>query len=199
LRILGLALAAMLALQASGLEDRIRATPALTPDERQAVAASFSQKNFERLEAILAADAPPERAAPLRALLGALEFVSGRMIQAIQYFRQSDLLRPLDDHDRFTLAMALVDLGDSKESRIELSRLNQSHPDQPIYLYWLARLDYGQRLYDAAVEKLQRVIQLEPNSVRGHDNLGLTYDMMGLNDEALNAFLKAVDLNSRTV
>ncbi|HXB70594.1 MAG TPA: tetratricopeptide repeat protein [Candidatus Acidoferrales bacterium] len=190
--------------QTSGrLLERIQNAP-LTPDERQAVTAAFSQKDFDRLEAILLEKTPagatgsealPDRAAALGALLGALEFLSGRMKQAVQAFRRADGLRPLDDRDRFTFAMALVDLGDVKASRTELALLNERHANQPIYLYWLARLDYGQRLYDDAVEKLKRVTSLDPASVRGYDNLGLSYDMMGLTEEAQAAFAKAVALN----
>jgi len=183
-----------------GLAERIRSAP-LPAEQGQALAASFSEKDFTRVEAILggavSADMPSASAAELQALLGAIEFVGGRMNQAVQAFRRSESLKPLDDHDRFTLAMALVNLGDVKGSRAELTRLNESHPDQAIYLYWLARLDYGQRLYDEAVEKLNKVIRLDPDSVRGYDNLGLSFDMMGLTDEAQGAFAKAVVLNRK--
>ena len=172
------------------LAERIRNAP-LPADQRQALVSAFSTKDFAGIEGILG----PEPGAELQALLGALEFVGGRMNLAVEAFRRSEALKPLDEHDRFTLAMALVNLGDVKGSRMELTRLNQSHPDQAIYLYWLARLDYGQRLYDEAVEKLNKVIRLDPNSVRGYDNLGLSFDMMGLTDEAQNAFSKAVELN----
>jgi tetratricopeptide (TPR) repeat protein len=183
-----------------GVVERIRSVP-LPAEQREALAASFSEKDFGRMEAILdgavASDVPSAGAAEMQALLGVLEFIGGRMNQAVEAFRRSELRKPLDDHDRFTLAMALVNLGDVKGSRAELTRLNESHPDQPIYLYWLARLDYGQRLYDEAVAKLNRVIHLDPDSVRGYDNLGLSFDMMGLTDEAQSAFSKAVALNRK--
>jgi tetratricopeptide (TPR) repeat protein len=191
-RVLLLAAVPLLGQQPRALAERIRNAP-LPMDQRQALDAAFSAKDFGRIEAILGA----EPAAELQALLGALEFVGGRMNQAVEAFRRSEALKPLDDHDRFTLAMALVNLGDVKGSRAELMRLNESHPDQAIYLYWLARLDYGQRLYDEAVEKLNKVIRLDPNSVRGYDNLGLSFDMMGLTDEAQDAFAKAVALNRK--
>src|SRR5579863_7217793 len=198
--VLLLAAVPLLGQRPGGLAERIRSAP-LPAEQSQTLAASFSEKDFTRVEAILggavSTDVPPASAAELQALLGALEFVSGRMNQAVQAFRRAESLKPLDDHDRFTLAMALVNLGDVKASRVELTRLNESHPDQPIYLYWLARLDYGQRLYDEAVEKLNKVIRLDPNSVRGYDSLGLSLDMMGLTDEAQGAFVKAVDLNRK--
>lgn len=193
-----LLMAALLGQTSGGPLERIQNAP-LTPDERLAVSASFSQRDCDRLEAILAGAQPSgvskDQAGARLALLGALEFLSGRMSQAVQAFRQADWQKPLDDHDRFTLAMALVDLGDIKASRTELTRLNELHPNEAIYLYWLGRLDYDQRLYDNAVEKFKRVISMDPSSVRGYDNLGLTYDMMGLTDEALAAFARAVTLN----
>jgi tetratricopeptide (TPR) repeat protein len=165
----------------------------LPPEQRQALAAAFSQKNYARMESILGGSGEAEP----QALLGALEFVGGRMDRAIQAFRKSDSLKTLNEPDRFTLAMALVDLGLTKPARVELSRLNEGHPDQTIYLYWLARLDYSDRLYDQSVEKLKRVIDKDPASVRGYDNLGLSYDMMGLSGEAQSAFAKAVALNRK--
>lgn len=192
MRILLLGAAPLLAQRPGGLAARIQTAP-LPQDQRQALDSAFSQKDFARIEAIL--DAAP--AAEPQALLGALEFVGGRMNQAVQAFRRSESLKALDDHDRFTLAMALVNLGDVKGSRTELTRLSENHPDSTIYLYWLARLDYGQRLYDEAVEKLNKVIRLDPESVRGYDNLGLSFDMMGLTDEAQNAFARAVALNRK--
>ena len=85
----------------------------------------------------------------------------------------------------------------STRHRVQLTRLDAKHPDQPVHLYWLARLDYFQRLYDAAVEKLKRVVKLDPTSVRGYDNLGLSYDMLGLTDEAQSAFSTATSLNRK--
>ena len=174
-----------------GLSKRIEDAP-LTADERQKIVSALSQKNFDQLEATLASSSPAGQA-----LLGAIEFLNGRMTQAVEAFRKSDANAAIDEHDRFTLAMALVDLGDTTGSRAELVRLNRAHPDQPLYLYWLARLDYGQRLYDDAVEKFRKVTSMDPTSVRGFDNLGLSYDMAGLTSEAQEAFAKAVALNRK--
>jgi hypothetical protein len=82
--------ALLLAQSNTALDERIANAP-LTREERQEVTAALSQKNFERLEAVLSKDS---------ALLGALEFVNGRMTQAVRAFRHADSLRPLDDHAR---------------------------------------------------------------------------------------------------
>jgi tetratricopeptide (TPR) repeat protein len=192
LMIVFLAALPLLAEQPGALLDRIRAAP-LSADQRQALETAFSAKDFSRVETI--AGARPD--ADLTALLGALEFVGGRIPQAVAAFRRSDAVKPLEDRDRFTLAMALAGMSDVDGARAELTRLNQLHPEQPVYLYWLGRLDYEQRRYDKAVDELKRVIQRDPESARAYDHLGLCFDMMGLTDEAQGAFQKAVEFNRK--
>jgi tetratricopeptide (TPR) repeat protein len=104
-------------------------------------------------------------------------------------------MRPLREADQFTLAMALVRLGDEKESRVVLTKLVEDHSSTAIYWYWLGRLDYYQRRYGEAVDKLQRAVQLDPKSTRGWDSLGLAWDMQGRLEEARAKFEKAVALN----
>ena len=170
----------------------------LPSGQRDELAHLLAAKDFAGMEAVLehppAAESPPV-AAERHALAGAVEFLEGQMYRAAQSFRVSDSLAPLDDTDRFTWAMALVRLGDAKSAREQLMRLDVAHPDNPFYLYWLARIDYTERLYGPAIEKLRRVIRIDPQASRAYDNLGLAFDMMGQFDEARDAFVKAVDLN----
>ena len=192
--------AQLLAQQPDNLLERIRNSH-LTPERRQVLAASFSAKDFARMEEILdreaAAAGRSPLAAELNALAGAIEFLHGRMGRAALAFSQADHLTPLGDPDRFTWAMALVNLGDDKGAREQLTRLAASHPEAPLYVYWLARIDYSQRRYDDAIEKLNRVIRLDPLSERAYDNLGLALDMSGRPEEARDVFLKAVELNRK--
>jgi tetratricopeptide (TPR) repeat protein len=198
-RILLLACVPLLAQQPDDLLSRIRASH-LPEEQRNLLAASFSAKNYARMEEILerqaAAGASP-LAAEFHALAGNAAFLNGRMDRAIVAFRQADSQVPLGESDRFMLAMALTNLGDAGAAREQLARLNNSHPDRPLYLYWLAKVDYFERRYLEAVEKLKRVIVLDPASARAYDNLGLAYDMLGQNDEAREALLKGVDLNRK--
>ena len=180
------------------LSERIRMA-SLAPEERSAITSALSVKDYARIESVLTAGAVanPAHAAELYALLGAIYSVGLRMDLAATAFRRADAVAPLDERDRFTLAMALADLGDTPGARDELNLLNRKHPDQPLYIYWLARLDYYQRRYEDSVVKLQRVLQLDPQSPRAYDNLGLSFDMMGRYEEARAAFEKAVEFNRR--
>jgi Flp pilus assembly protein TadD len=102
---------------------------------------------------------------------------------------------PLRDSDNFTLAMALIRLGDGKRARAILTELSGRHPASAIYIYWLGRLDYDQRRYEEAVGRLQRASDLDPNSARIQDSLGLALDMQGRTEQARSVLEKAADLN----
>jgi tetratricopeptide (TPR) repeat protein len=190
----------LLAQEPANLLERIRASH-LPEAQRNELAAAFAARNYAHIEEVLerqaAAAGTPALAAEFYALAGDAAFLNGRMDRAIVSLRQADSRAPLGEPDRFMLAMALASLGDANSAREHLTRLNQSHPDRPLYIYWLARLDYYQRLYRQAVEKLKQVIQLDPTSVRAYNNLALAYDMMGESDEARAVFVKAVDLNRK--
>jgi tetratricopeptide (TPR) repeat protein len=59
----------------------------------------------------------------------------------------------------------------------------------------LGRLDYNLRRYPEAVTKLQKALELAPQSARGWDSLGLAFDMQGQLEQAYGAFTKAAALN----
>jgi tetratricopeptide (TPR) repeat protein len=191
-------LAALLGGQTEGLQERVRRAP-LSPDQIRQVMATLEAKDYFRMEALLraAAHGDAAHASQLYALLGAVEFTGGRMAPAAQAFRDADSRAALDERDRFTLAMSLVNLGDAAGARAELSLLNHFKPEQPLYLYWLARLDYDQRRYEDSVAKLRRVLELDSQSARAEDNLGLALDMLGRSEEAQIEFEKAVALNRK--
>lgn len=189
-------LVASLAEQPDAILERVRQAP-LPADQVTLIASSLAAKDYLRIETLVKAAARGDdaHAGELYALLGAVEFMAGRMEPAAQAFRQSGSLAALKERDRFTLAMSLANLGDTEGARTELVALNRLRPEQPLYLYWLARLDYYQRRYEEAIAKLRRVLELDPQSSRAEDNLGLALDMVGRSEEAQAEFAKAVALN----
>jgi tetratricopeptide (TPR) repeat protein len=129
------------------------------------------------------------------ALQGAVAFLAGQMNDAIGHFGKAAELAPLKDSDSFTLAMALVSLGDDRQAAVLLSNLSGKYPKQPLYVYWLGRIDYDLRLYPEAVKKFQTAVELDPKSSRAWDSLGLAFDMQGQMEPAHDAFVTAVNLN----
>jgi tetratricopeptide (TPR) repeat protein len=162
-----------------------------------AAGAQLRSKNFSQLEERLAAITPANDAehAELLALKGAIEFLDGKMAEAAADFRESEKIQPAKEGDRFTLAMALVRLGEEDGARNVLASLAREHANTAIYWYWLGRLDYYQRRYAEAVENLERAVKLDPSAARGWDSLGLAWDMQGHMQQAREDFEKAVELN----
>lgn len=195
-----LACAALRAQQPEDLLDRIRAAP-LPQELRDLVVASLSAKNYARAEELLDRQATHAGVSPQTAEFHALAanaaFLSGRMDWAIIAFRQADSRTPLNESDRFMLAMALANTGDTGAAREQLARLHTGYPDRPRYLYWLAKIDYFERQYLEAVEKLKRVLLLDPSSARAYDSLGLAYDMLGQAEDAQAVLVKATELNRK--
>jgi tetratricopeptide (TPR) repeat protein len=197
--------AALLILLGSGLiavaqKDDIfeRLRQALAPSGQGELAArALSSKDFAQVETLLAATKPESKAseAELLSLRAAVEFLDGKMRESATTYQAASRLAPLRDSDSFTLAMVLVKLGDDGEARALLNSLAAKHPDSSVYPYWLGRLDYDQRLYKEAVEKLERAAQLDPGSARIWDSLGLALDMQGEMEQAREKFEKAASLN----
>ena len=91
--------------------------------------------------------------------------------------------------------MACIRLNRRDWARPELEKLAAAQSQNPLFLYWLARLDYDERNYGSAVARLQKVIALDPKMVRAYDTLGLCFDYLGKFDEAVKNYNRAIELN----
>lgn len=91
--------------------------------------------------------------------------------------------------------MAYVKLSRPDWARSELAKLAAGQPRNPLYLYWLARLDYDAHNYTAAITRLEQVIELDLKMMRAYDTLGLCYDYLGKFDQAIKNYNRAVELN----
>jgi tetratricopeptide (TPR) repeat protein len=135
------------------------------------------------------------RAAKLFTFVGGIFFLDGQYLNSVIAWKKAQAIAPLDERSRFTLAMALVHLNRRDWARTELENLVAARPGDPIYLYWLARLDYDGRDYAAAITKFQKVIELDPKMMRAYDGLGLCHDYVGQLDEAINDYHRAIELS----
>ncbi len=130
-------------------------------------------------------------------LAGHVFFLDGKYLNAAIAWSKADLIAPLDDSSRFTLAMADVKLHRPDWARTQLAKLALENPKVALYQYWLGRLDYDAQQYPSAIERLQRVIQLDPEMARAYDSLGLCYDYLGKTDRAIANYEKAVAFNRK--
>ena len=133
--------------------------------------------------------------AGLLAALGEVSFRNGSYLNTAIAYKRSDALTPLNEANRFTLAMAYVVLGRSDWARPELSKLATATPERALYHYWLGRLDYDDQRYSEALARFRRAIALDPGFARSHDRIGLCHEALGQFDEAVTAHKRAVELN----
>ena len=173
----------------------------LEPSRRAELESALNRRDYKRAETILVEevqrDPKSARAAKLYTLMGHILFLDGQYLNSAIAWKKAEAIAPLDDQTRFSLAMAYLRLNRPDWGRDELQRLSQGDPQNPLYLYWLAKLDYDARLYTPAISRLRRVIELDPNMMRAYNNLGLCYDSLGQFDEAIQSFSRAIELNRK--
>ena len=116
-------------------------------------------------------------------------------MNAASAIKKAEAIGPLQDHARFTLAMAYIVLNHRDWARPELQKLAQADPRNALYPYWLSRLDYDDHQYSAAIVKLQKALELNPNFIRAYDNLGLCHEAVGKYEEAIQSYQEAIRLN----
>ncbi len=171
----------------------------LTSARRLELEEALNRGDYKSAEGILLEEVERDpksiRAARLLVMAGGIFFLDGQYMNSVIAWKKAETIAPLDDGSRFTLAMAYVKLNRRDWARPELAKLAAAQPENPLYLYWLARLDYDAQDYAAAIARLQKVIELNPAMMRAYDTLGLCYDYLGRFDEAVKSYNHAVELN----
>ena len=168
----------------------------IDPALRVSIDEALVARDYARAETLLleAVQAQPQSPEALR-LLGGVFFLQGRPLNAAVAYKKAEALAPLDERSRFTLVMSYVALGRRDWARPELETLLEASPRNPLYDYWTARLDYDDGQFEPAVERLRRVVSLDPGFMRAWDNLGLNYDALGRFDDAVRSYEEALRLN----
>jgi tetratricopeptide (TPR) repeat protein len=165
-------------------------------DRRALIAQALTAGAYEQAQPMLMEEAERNPRSPeLLRLLGGVLFVRKEFLGAAIALKKAEALAPLDERSRFTLAMSYVVLGRRDWARPELQKLARAEPRNPLYLYWTARLDYDDQHYAAAVDRLLQAVALDPGFAKAHDNLGLSYEALGRDEDALRSYREAVRLN----
>jgi tetratricopeptide (TPR) repeat protein len=171
----------------------------LDPGRRLEFEKALRTRDYKRAESILVEEAERDpkspRAAKLFTIAGGIFFLDGQYLNAAIAFKKADTIAPLDERNRFTMAMSYIKLNRRDWAKPELEKLSSLNPKNALYQYWLARLDYDAQQYNSAITRLKKVIDLDPQMMRAYDNLGLCYDYLGRYEEAITSYNRAVELN----
>lgn len=171
----------------------------LNPEQRTELAAALEKRDYKQAETILVGEVEHDpkslRTANLLEFAGGVFFLDGKYLNSVIAWKKSEAIAPLDEPTRFTLAMAYIKLGRRDWAQPVLEKLASGVPANPLYAYWLARLDYDRQKYLEAIQRLQKVLELDPKMTRAFDLLGLCYDYLGRVGDAISSFERAVALN----
>jgi len=171
----------------------------LSPERRAELQNVLQKKDYAAAETILVdevnRDPKSFRAASLLEFAGGIFFLDGQYPNSIVAWKKAEAIAPLNERSRFSLAMADIKIKREDWARLELEKLSTSHTGNPLYQYWMGRLDYDAQKYNDAISRLNQVIALDPEMMRAYDLLGLCYDYLGKRDEAMKNLERAVELN----
>src|SRR5262245_21901482 len=170
----------------------------LEPARRSILEAEIRTRDYASAEQLLAEEAGRDpRSQSILLVLANVLFLDGKHLNCAVVLKKAEKLAPLDERNRFLLALSYVTLGELNWARQEFERLAQLFPASAVYPYWMARIAYRKMDIDAAVRHAQKAIQLNPAFMRAHDQLGLCYEALGDWDRAITAFQDAIRLNSQ--
>jgi tetratricopeptide (TPR) repeat protein len=170
----------------------------LEPAQRAAVQQAIKARDYPRAETILVEKIEKNPKAPqLLTFLGGLFFLDGKYLNTAIAMKKAEAIAPLDDRNRFILALSYISLNQANWARPELEKLAGANPRDPRYPYWLGRLDYDSMQFKAAAANLRKALELDPNFMKAYDNLGLTYEALGQYDDSVRMYQRALGLNRR--
>jgi tetratricopeptide (TPR) repeat protein len=134
----------------------------------------------------------------LLTLLGHIFFLDGKYLNCAVAMKKAEALGPLDESDRFTLAMSYVRLNHNDWAKPELTKLVQSNPQKALYPYWVGRLDYAGQQFRSAISWFRKALELDTGFVKAYDNLGLCHEALGQYDDAIHVYQEANRLNRQS-
>ncbi len=170
----------------------------LDAEKRATLEGALKARQYKQAEELLVKEIDRDpKSYPMLTLLGRVFFLDGKYLNCAIAMKKADAVSPLQNPERFTLALAYIILNHRDWASPELEKLVASDPTNPLYPYWLGRVDYDARQYKAAVVKFQKALELSPDFMKAYDNLGLSYEALAEYDNAINIYQKAVDLNRK--
>lgn len=80
-------------------------------------------------------------------------------------------------------------------AEVELRAAAQLEPGSAEIHYFLGRIYYTRQVYPLALKEFKTAIQLDPRYMKAYGNLGLTMEILGKNDEAVEDYKTAEKMN----
>ncbi len=129
-------------------------------------------------------------------LLGYVLFKQQKARESLAAYTEGAKYRRPNAYDLEVVGADYVLLEDYAKADKWFSKSVEWEPGNRQALYYLGRAKYNENRFEEAVEVFQRCLKLDPKDVKAQDNLGLSYQGLGRNEEAAAAFRTAIDLQA---
>ena len=166
--------------------------------KRSTLLEAIGKRQYDAAEDLLADEAKKNpKSQPLLLTLANVLFLDGKHLNSALVLKRAELLGPLDERNRFLLALSYIAMSRKSLAIHELEALEQSNPTNAVYPYWLSRLAYRQLDLQRALTYAEKAVQLDPAFMKAYDQLGLCHAGLNQTDEAIHAYTEAIRLNQR--
>jgi Flp pilus assembly protein TadD len=170
-------------------------TPKTSPDANSLAAAQklVNEGKFAEADAVLRPlIAANPKAAEAKYLLAYALLREDKPADSLKEYTTAAALRPPTAAELRNVALDYVLLHDLADADRWMSRsLAMDEKDADTW-YAMGRLRYTQGRYGDALTCFEKTLQLNPRSVKGENNLGLAYEALNRNDDAVRAYRTAI-------
>src|SRR5471030_370756 len=174
---------AFLALGQNLSEDRIREARALLSQGRLTEAKQAAVDSLET----------NQQSADAHFLLGYILFKQQDAKASLAEYTEGAKYRKPTATELQVVAGDYVLLSDYPDADRWFSKALDWNPDDALGWYYLGRVKYNENRFEEALSAFGRCLALDPRNVKAEDNLGLAFQGLGRNAEAIAAYRKALE------
>jgi tetratricopeptide (TPR) repeat protein len=124
-------------------------------------------------------------------------FKEGQYSQSLKILERSFATQKYDPDLYFLAGLNWVALNQIRLAEPFYGAAAQLAPTDFQMHYHLGRVYYTDQQFEKAEKEFRRVLELNPVFVKGYDNLGLALEASGKEEEAIESYRKAIDLNEQ--
>jgi len=130
-------------------------------------------------------------------VLGLILFKEVRATDSLAEYSTAAKYKDPSAYDLEMVALNYVLLNDYVDADKWLTKSVQMDSHNWESWYYLGRTKYNENRFNEAVNTFQQVLKLSPMNVKAEDNLGLSYDALGRQPEAEEAYRNAIHWQSQ--
>jgi tetratricopeptide (TPR) repeat protein len=127
--------------------------------------------------------------------LGYVFFRTHQIGGAVRELSRSLQLNDKNAQAHKVLGLVCTFVGRYDLAEVELQAAAQLEPKSPEIHYFLGRVYYTRQVFAMARKEFQTAIQLDPAYMKAYNNLGLVMETLGKNDEAVQDYTTAAEMN----